>query len=88
MSTWSSPRTPGSWLRSINAVVARVKRPIQFFHLPVPKAAYDDAYFAPLEKLNAKARGRVSISALSISTMPKAMPSASPLRAATREFTA
>src|SRR5262245_64486189 len=34
-----------------NAVVARVKRPIQFFHLPVPKGRTDDAYFAPLERL-------------------------------------
>ena len=28
-----------------------MKRPIQFFHLPVPKGRTDDAYFAPLEKL-------------------------------------
>jgi hypothetical protein len=31
--------------------VARVKRQIDFFHLPVPKGRTDDAYFAPLEKL-------------------------------------
>jgi hypothetical protein len=34
-----------------NAVAANVARPIEFFHLPVPKARTDDAYFAPLEKL-------------------------------------
>jgi hypothetical protein len=35
----------------INAVAARVPRSIQYFHLPVPKARRDDAYFAPLEEL-------------------------------------
>jgi hypothetical protein len=35
----------------VNAIVARVNRPIQFFHLPVPKERTDDAYFAPLEQL-------------------------------------
>jgi hypothetical protein len=35
----------------VNAVVARVRRPIQFFHLPVPKGRTDDAFFVPLEKL-------------------------------------
>ena len=31
-----------------NAVSTGVRRPIQFFHLPVPKQRTDDAYFAPL----------------------------------------
>jgi hypothetical protein len=39
-----------------NAVVAGVKRPIQFFHLPVPKGRTDDAYFAPLKKLKLPAQ--------------------------------
>ena len=34
-----------------NAIAAGVKRPIQFFHMPVPKGRTDDAYFAPLDKL-------------------------------------
>ncbi|HVH74970.1 MAG TPA: hypothetical protein VM755_08635 [Stellaceae bacterium] len=34
-----------------NAVAAGVRRPIQFFHMPVPKNRTDDTYFAPLEKL-------------------------------------
>jgi len=34
-----------------NAVTANVARPIAFFHLPVPKARTDDAYFAPLRTL-------------------------------------
>jgi hypothetical protein len=32
-------------------VAARVKRPIQFFHMPVIKARTDDAYYAPLKRL-------------------------------------
>jgi hypothetical protein len=34
-----------------NAIVAGVKRPIQFFHMPVPKGRSDDAFFAPLAEL-------------------------------------
>jgi hypothetical protein len=34
-----------------NAASAGVARPIQFFHMPVPKARTDDAYFAPLANL-------------------------------------
>jgi len=35
----------------VNRIAAGVRRPIQFFHLPVIKSRTDDAYFAPLEKL-------------------------------------
>jgi hypothetical protein len=35
----------------VNAVSAGVRRPIQFFHLPVRKPPTDDAYFAPLAGL-------------------------------------
>jgi len=45
------PKDSGIMVEIVNAVVARVQRPIQFFHLPVPKGRTDDAYFAPLEKL-------------------------------------
>ena len=34
-----------------NAVSAGVRRPIQIFHLPVPKPRADDAFFAPLAGL-------------------------------------
>jgi hypothetical protein len=34
-----------------NAVSARVKRPIHYFHLPVPKNRTDDAYIAPFAGL-------------------------------------
>jgi len=45
------PKDAGIMVEIVNAIVARVKRPIQFFHLPVPKGRTDDAFFAPLEKL-------------------------------------
>ena len=45
------PKDAGIMVEIVNAVSAGVRRPIQFFHLPVPKTRTDDAYFAPLEKL-------------------------------------
>jgi hypothetical protein len=45
------PKDAGIMVEMTNAIAAGVKRPIQFFHLPVPKDRTDDAYFAPLEKL-------------------------------------
>ena len=38
----------------VNAVSTGVQRPIQFFHLPVPKPRTDEAFFVPLEKLKMK----------------------------------
>jgi hypothetical protein len=45
------PKDSGIMVELTNAIVTGVKRPIQFFHMPVPKGRTDDAYFAPLEKL-------------------------------------
>jgi len=45
------PKDAGLMVEMANAIVAGVRRPIQFFHLPVPKGRTDDAYFAPLEHL-------------------------------------
>jgi hypothetical protein len=41
----------GIMVEMTNAIAAGVKRPIQFFHMPVVKARTDDAYFAPLKRL-------------------------------------
>ena len=63
------PKDMGIMVEMTNAMVAGVKRPIQFFHMPVVKARTDDAYFAPLKRL--KLRPRPSfISAWSITTTP------------------
>jgi hypothetical protein len=45
------PRDAGVMVEMANAIAAEVKRPIQYFHMPVPKPRSDDAYFEPLEKL-------------------------------------
>jgi hypothetical protein len=45
------PKDSGIMVEIINAVTAGVRRPIQFFHLPVPRPRTDDAFFAPLERL-------------------------------------
>jgi hypothetical protein len=45
------PKDAGLMVEMTNAVSASVKRPIQYFHLPVPKDRSDDPYFAPLAGL-------------------------------------
>ena len=45
------PKDMGIMVEMANAISSRVKRPIQFFHMPVPKSRTDDGYFAPLENL-------------------------------------
>ena len=46
------PKNAGIMVDMTNAIIAGVKRPIQFFHMPVPKERADDAYFAPLRSLH------------------------------------
>jgi hypothetical protein len=45
------PKDMGIMVEMTNAIVAGVKRPITFFHMPVLKGRSDDAYFAPLSRL-------------------------------------
>ena len=45
------PKDAGIMVEITNAVAAGVKRPIQFFHMPVMKDRADDAFFEPLENL-------------------------------------
>jgi len=45
------PKDAGIMVEMTNAIAARVKRPIHFFHLPVPKGRTDEAYYVPLESL-------------------------------------
>jgi hypothetical protein len=45
------PKDMGIMVELTNEIVGAVERPIQFFHMPVPKARTDDAYFAPLRGL-------------------------------------
>ena len=45
------PNDMGIMVEMANALSAGVARPIQFFHMPVPKGRTDGAYFAPLGNL-------------------------------------
>jgi hypothetical protein len=45
------PQDAAIMVEIVNRVVAGMGRPIQFFHLPVPKPRSDDAFFAPLAGL-------------------------------------
>jgi len=45
------PKDAGIMVEMANAIAAGVNRPIQFFHMPVPKGRTDEGYFAPLAKL-------------------------------------
>lgn len=45
------PKDSGLMVELVNAVTKSAQRPIQFFHLPVPKPRTDEAYFVPLETL-------------------------------------
>ena len=45
------PTDMGDMVEFTNRVSAGVARPIQLFHLPVPRDRDDDAYFAPLDRL-------------------------------------
>jgi hypothetical protein len=45
------PRDAGIMVEMINAIGQQVQRPIQFFHIPVPKPRTDDAFFAPMKNL-------------------------------------
>jgi hypothetical protein len=45
------PKDMAVMVEIVNATSARVNRPIQFFHMPVPKGRTDDAYFTPLDNL-------------------------------------
>lgn len=45
------PTDTANMVEMCHGIVAAVRRPIQFFHLPVPKDRDDDAYFRPLTAL-------------------------------------
>ena len=49
------PKDAGIMVEIVNAVSAGVRRPLQFFHLPVPKPRTDNAFFAPLDGLKMRA---------------------------------
>lgn len=46
------PKDAGVMVEILNGLFPRLHRKVQFVHLPVPQDRSDDAFFAPLEKLN------------------------------------
>jgi hypothetical protein len=45
------PKDMGVMVEMTNDIVHAVQRPVEFFHLPVPRERSDDAFFAPLDRL-------------------------------------
>ena len=46
------PTDMGDMVEFANRVAKRISRPIQLIHMPVPRNRTDDAYFAPLKRLD------------------------------------
>jgi hypothetical protein len=77
----------GIMVEMTNAIAVGVKRPIQFFHLPVPKGRTDDAYYVRLETLKLGPEPN-STSVSSTTTTPRATPRGLQSRGATYASTA
>ena len=58
------PRDTGVLAEIGGAILARVARPVDFLHLPVPRDRDDAAYFAPLRGLTLPARTRLYLGLL------------------------
>jgi hypothetical protein len=55
------PTDTGDMVAFANRVSAGIARPIQLFHMPVPRSRIDDAYFAPLKLLELRPETRLSL---------------------------
>jgi hypothetical protein len=64
------PKDAGIMVEMTNAVSAGVRRPIQFFHLPVPKPRTDDAFFAPLDGLKLRPKTELYLGLVHRDDMP------------------
>jgi hypothetical protein len=64
------PKDAGVMVEIVNAVSAGVGRPIQFFHLPVPKRRSDDAYYAPLAGLKLRPETELYLGLVHSDDMP------------------
>lgn len=53
------PKDCGNMVRIANGVAGRLKRPIDWIHMPVPRDRDDDAYFAPLAGLELPERTKL-----------------------------
>jgi hypothetical protein len=64
------PKDAGVMVEIVNAVSDGVGRPIQFFHLPVPKRRSDDAYYAPLAGLKLRPETELYLGLVHSDDMP------------------
>ena len=55
------PTDMGDMVEFANRLTARVTRPIQMIHMPVPRGRSDDAYFEPLKRLALKPQRSCSL---------------------------
>lgn len=53
------PKDMQNMVTIANGIIDGVKRPVNFFHFPVPRDRHDDAYFAPLSKLKIRAETEI-----------------------------
>jgi hypothetical protein len=53
------PKDMGAMVRLANAISQGVRRPIDWYHMPVPIERSDDAYFAPLDDLRLRPECRL-----------------------------
>jgi hypothetical protein len=65
----------------VNAVSSGVRRPIQLFHLPLPKPHTDDAYFAPLAGLKLRLETELYSISFTATTWPATSLASLPLGA-------
>jgi hypothetical protein len=55
------PNDMGDMVAYANRLAARLTRPITQIHMPVPRDRTDDAYFAPLQRLNLRPEARLCL---------------------------
>lgn len=53
------PKDMGAMVRLANAISQGLRRPVNWFHMPVPVERSDDAYFAPLDDLRLQPKCRL-----------------------------
>jgi len=56
---WMEPESTANMVEVHNGLVEKLKRPIDYIHMPVPVDRSDDAYFTPLMRLKLNSRTRL-----------------------------
>jgi hypothetical protein len=56
---WKEPDSTANMVEVHNRLKAKLARPIDYLHMPVPVGRSDDAYFAPLAALELDPRSRL-----------------------------